>query len=277
MPATHQARRCVPDPPTHTHTHVHPPALRRRVYLIPPGSCPFVGLGYVGCDGSYPCRSWIGGDFWTTPEAITHELGHNLFLAHAGTWKPDGSFDEYGDQTGAMGYCCEPRCFNTPQSWQMGWLSVQHFDASNLRAGQTVETTLASQATSVLSGVRIKPTWLSGGEPIFMSLRTRAGGDALLSAAAANKVHIHTSPIEHSFDSQLTTWHAALAVNQSWENAAAGVVLRLKALKAGRAAVSICRKGPGGKETLETCSKGIDNDCNGTARRGPRTQHAGHC
>lgn len=46
------------------------------------------------------------------------------------------------------------------------------------------------------------------------------------------------------------------------------MVLRLKALKAGRAAVSICRKGPGGKETLETCSKGIDNDCNGKA--GPK-------
>lgn len=39
-----------------------------RVYLLPPSACPFVGLGYTGCDGSFPCRAWIGGDFWTAPE-----------------------------------------------------------------------------------------------------------------------------------------------------------------------------------------------------------------
>ena len=35
-----------------------------RVYMLPPATCPFVGLGYVGCDFSYDCRSWISGDFW---------------------------------------------------------------------------------------------------------------------------------------------------------------------------------------------------------------------
>lgn len=41
----------------------------RSVYLIPPSPCFWVGLGYVGCDGSYTCRAWIGGDFWTTTQA----------------------------------------------------------------------------------------------------------------------------------------------------------------------------------------------------------------
>ena len=37
--------------------------------MIPPTSaCGFVGLGYVGCDQSFVCRAWIGGDFWTLPQ-----------------------------------------------------------------------------------------------------------------------------------------------------------------------------------------------------------------
>ena len=32
--------------------------------MIPPGVCSWVGLGYVGCDGSYECRTWIAGAFW---------------------------------------------------------------------------------------------------------------------------------------------------------------------------------------------------------------------
>jgi hypothetical protein len=44
-----------------------------------------VGLGYVGCDGSYDCRAWVGGAHWEDPQAIGHELGHNLFMGHAGS------------------------------------------------------------------------------------------------------------------------------------------------------------------------------------------------
>lgn len=134
-----------------------------RVYLLPPCTCPWVGLGYVGCDGSFECRAWvstrtrllwracmqaavpacklrapscraiqqrrqvchladknrryreqsarnpslpslatisrsrplqINGDFWGVPQAIAHELGHNMFLGHSSAYNPDGSLDE---------------------------------------------------------------------------------------------------------------------------------------------------------------------------------------
>ena len=46
------------------------PCPARSVYLLPPSiGCGWVGLGYVGCDGSFRCRVWISGDFWTTPQA----------------------------------------------------------------------------------------------------------------------------------------------------------------------------------------------------------------
>ena len=42
----------------------------RSVYLLPPSiGCNWVGLGYVGCDGSFRCRVWISGDFWMTAQA----------------------------------------------------------------------------------------------------------------------------------------------------------------------------------------------------------------
>ena len=67
-----------------------PPAC--RVYMLPPCACTFVGLAYVGCDDT-GCRSWVSGEFWHIPQAYAHELGHNLWLSHAGATQTDGSFD----------------------------------------------------------------------------------------------------------------------------------------------------------------------------------------
>ena len=36
--------------------------------MVPPGPCTFVGLAYIGCDGSFECRAWIAGDVWTTTQ-----------------------------------------------------------------------------------------------------------------------------------------------------------------------------------------------------------------
>ena len=56
------------------------------------------------------------GEEATSVDAFAHELGHNLFLDHAGS-----GADEYGDFSSAMGYCCDDRCYNTPQLYQLGW------------------------------------------------------------------------------------------------------------------------------------------------------------
>ena len=56
---------------------------------------------------------------------------------------------------------------------------------------------------------------------------------------------------------------AATAANKSWEEPAAGIVLRVKSVSRGSAVVSVCRKG--GTETVATCVAGVDNNCNGLA------------
>ncbi|PSC69234.1 hypothetical protein C2E20_7279 [Micractinium conductrix] len=253
-------------------------AYKYKVYLVPPGPCSFVGLGYVGCDGSFECRAWVGSEHWTTPQAISHELGHNIFLAHSGAVTPEGGVDEYGDDTGIMGYCCADRCPNTAQAWQLGWSSVQHLDAASLAPGKpcactagtvghsskAVHAWLASQGASAANGVRVDPSgWARGVDPMFLGFRTRAGGDAALLPKLAGKVHVNTAGIAHTFDPRPTLWRAALAaVGDAWEYAPAQLVVRLTGFSNGGADVTICRK-IGTAETQSSCLAGLDADCNG--------------
>ena len=64
-----------------------------RVYMLPPGACGWVGSGHLGCDGSFECRAWINGNNWDVAQPMVHELGHNMFMGHAGSVNEDGWFD----------------------------------------------------------------------------------------------------------------------------------------------------------------------------------------
>ena len=57
-----------------------------RGVILPSGTaCNFVGLGYIGCDFSFPCTSWVQGDIFmgasrgapTSVQSLFHEMGHN--------------------------------------------------------------------------------------------------------------------------------------------------------------------------------------------------------
>lgn len=52
--------------------------MARRIYLIPPteGCSQYAALGIVGCTDTLPCRVWVTGELWATPQAYVHELGH---------------------------------------------------------------------------------------------------------------------------------------------------------------------------------------------------------
>lgn len=73
-----------------------------------------------------------------------------------------------------------------------------------------------------------------------------------------------TCTITNTFDARPTTWRASLgAAGDTWRHAASGLVVRLAGVGAGRATVTVCRKG--GAETAATCAAGVDFDCNGLA------------
>ncbi|KAL4421241.1 hypothetical protein ABPG75_010532 [Micractinium tetrahymenae] len=241
-------------------------AYKHRIYLLPPGPCTFVGLGYVGCDGSYDCRVWIGADFWTTPNAMVHEIGHNLYLGHAGAVTSAGVYDEYADLSGTMGYCCSDRCPNTPHAWQLGWITAQQIDGTAITPGQTLTFNINSQSVSRQTGLRV--TLGTGTDPLFVGYRTKAGGDSGAPNSivgfykAPGRLHLHTAPIANTFDAQPTDWKGTLsAAGSAWAHPTAGLVVRLKSATATAAVVTLCRKA--GPETMASCQAGLDNDCNG--------------
>jgi len=99
----------------------------RKVYVLPPNSCPMSGYGSVGGTTS---DAWVFG--CNVRRIYQHELGHNLGMMHASS-----PGDEYGDNTDPMGIYFIPRVFgfNSPHRLQMGWLpdtSVQTINESGL-------------------------------------------------------------------------------------------------------------------------------------------------
>jgi hypothetical protein len=110
-----------------------------------------------------------------------------------------------------QGYCCDMRCPNTPQAWQLGWISVQQADASTLRFGAPLQLKLASQATTQASGLRVDVnSWLPGEDALFLGYRTAERGDKTLSPGLAGQLHIYSAPIANTYDSRQTLWHAGL-------------------------------------------------------------------
>jgi hypothetical protein len=73
------------------------------------------------------------------------QLGHNLFLAHAGEYDSSGDWNEYADRSGVMGYCCDNRCPNTAHAWQLGWVQVSAGLGWHLRMETLAAPWVASQ------------------------------------------------------------------------------------------------------------------------------------
>lgn len=95
--------------------------------------------------------------------------------------------DEYADRSGAMGYCCELRCHNTPQAWQLGWLPVSQITGAELEPGSTITVQLLPQSSPEAKGVRIVPGWAQDKTPVFLGFRDRTG-EAQGGWLAANEV-----------------------------------------------------------------------------------------
>ncbi|CAE7224237.1 unnamed protein product, partial [Symbiodinium natans] len=148
-------------------------------------NCNFVGLGNVGCSSSY-CYSWIPHDYSTKIQDYTHELGHNLGLAHAGI--VGGS--EYGDYSCAMGYCCSVRCYNAPHAYELGWItpSLELNDANfpSILTG----VPLRSMSLHSDGAISITVDWVSPAVVYWVQLKTAHHYDTYMKSAWRNNVQI---------------------------------------------------------------------------------------
>ena len=88
---------------------------------------------------------------------FAHELGHNLGLAHAGralvageaTSDPDSASKmEYGDLSGAMGFCCTSRGYNAPHLIELGWATPMALVNSDSLPSQNASVTVQMSSMS---------------------------------------------------------------------------------------------------------------------------------
>lgn len=83
--------------------------------VLPKSDGSKVAWSFVDSKFSFYNDNWAG-----RVSAQMHEIGHNLGLSHSGHLG-----DEYGDQTGFMGYAVgkddESMCYNQQNNYQLGW------------------------------------------------------------------------------------------------------------------------------------------------------------
>jgi hypothetical protein len=94
------------------------------VYLFPSQSCGWLGLAYVG----FPHKAWINGTGAFTTQVVSHEMGHNFGLLHAGSINCGAasiggscSVAEYGDPFDTMGNQ-HAMHFNARQKSILNWI-----------------------------------------------------------------------------------------------------------------------------------------------------------
>lgn len=255
---------------------IDPNAYLYKAVLVPPGTaCTFVGIGYIGCDFQFPCASWIQADLFMgasrgaeqSVQSLFHEMGHNQFLQHSSMVFEDGSVDEYGDTSCAMGYCCSDRCMNTPHAWQLGWLEPQLINDALLAPAQTRSVTLAAQGRTRLSGLRIEATWVQGQPPLFLGYRLAEGPDLTLANTFTNRISLYTFSGLGNHSPEFSYFLGSAAVGENLTHAPTGLVFRVRAAGNGAARVDVCRRNPNGTENNATCLGGLDGDCDGLIGR----------
>lgn len=242
-------------------------AYPHKIYVTPSGGvCKWGGMGYVGCRGD--CRVWVSGDVWDRAATYAHELGHNLYLNHAGSKGDNG----YGDFSATMGYCCDVRCYNPPHLWQMGWATAvaPALSAATLQPGTWERHLLPAQITTSRNYLRVRADWAQAGAyggpyNLYFSYRKRLGYDSGLSVSRgfADKVAVYSARVG---DPQPYTSHEGnLEPGTAWRETrlGSGLVVRFEGTEGNGARVAVCRPSPGQERRELACADGLDNDCDG--------------
>lgn len=142
------------------------------VYLFPPLSCGWSGLGYIGL----PKHAYINGPGSFATGVVGHEMGHNFGLLHAGSLRCTGaiggacSVAEYGDPFDMMGNQHASH-FNAMQKSLLGWIGAATTPTHN---GGTVTYTLspietgggATYAVKIPTPQSTRTYWLEYRQPI---------------------------------------------------------------------------------------------------------------
>lgn len=133
-------------------------------------------------------------DWCNYPSGQVHEIGHNLDLEHAG----EGS-EEYGDQTGMMGYSYSDdttrMCYNPAKSWQLNWYLLRRIDLNLSKrggfSGNLIGINNYEDTTSAGKFVNVKVSGTGSAEKVFVGFNLNAGINSG-TKEGKNQVTVHT-------------------------------------------------------------------------------------
>jgi hypothetical protein len=227
-------------------------------YFKRSSACSFSGVGQV--PGKY---TWINGSSAST---ISHELGHNFNLHHAsslsctenGARVPIGgscTLSEYGDPFDVMGGGF--RHFSAFQKGRLGWLEAPNMVTATADGTFTV-VPIEQKSASGIQSLRVK---IDATKFYYVEFRQPFGFDNFsATSAVVNGVLIHrgtdytTLSRPELLDMVTATTSftdAALAVGQTFTDAAANIKIGVTAVSAAGATVTV--DVPGGSCTPTTC------------------------
>ena len=193
-------------------------------------SCSFIGLGTASCDTQY-CHSWYNHNYINNANSYAHEIGHNLGLAHAGNGMNgiSGTNREYGDYSCSMGYCCGIRCYNSPHSVELGWLSsAQTITLDNFVNKSQVSVILRSMSIYNNGTIDIVP-W-KGINRYWLQMKTLHSLDVGLAGSKwINNVQIKEWSGLYNFER--TDHLAFLHNNMTWIDGEKILMIRVNSIK----------------------------------------------
>jgi len=194
-------------------------AYPRRVYVLPPSTCPGGGNGTMS---GVPTYAWIHS--CAVRGNYVHNLGHNLGMDHAGT---SGNFPqtEYGDSSDPLGWANNVFSgFNAPHRHQMGWLDPTRLEVVS-EDGSFNVVPLALDSPNASGPKMLSIAKSDTNELYSVSYRQPVGFDSYVDGMAFDRLSIHRYRIDGS--STKTTLVARLEDGESFVDPVNGITIRL--------------------------------------------------
>src|SRR5690349_20162668 len=237
------------------------------VYVFPQQNCGWSGLAYVG----FPHQSFINGTNAFKTQVVTHEMGHNFGLYHAGglncgsaTIGGACSAAEYGDPWDTMGNQ-RAMHYNATQKLGLGWIGAT---TVKTHSSGSASYTISPLETGGASTYAVKIPTSKASRTYWLEFRQPIGFDAPLSAYPNNGVQVRVSdPFEWtsgSDDTELLDMtpgstggftDSTLVVGQSFLDSTYGVNIIVTGASASAVTVSVTKGGLTGTTTALSSSR----------------------
>lgn len=160
----------------------NPANYAHKVYFVPCCPCGWSGLAAFG--GNWVQLAYRDGGTYT------HELGHNLGMAHASTqWNNTNQWVEYGDLSDFMASTYDWRHNNGPHKVQMGWVTPQTVTQPGVYQISRIEDDPATVPYPQV--LKFNSSSAPNGWPYYLSYKQAVGFDANLPAKYKTGLSIH--------------------------------------------------------------------------------------